>query len=113
LTDKSGNGYQEEKTFVVDSRAPHVKINLEKQIFRAGDDINLKASADSDTNRLVARIYGAKPVQLFWSNQEKANVGVLQIPENLASGKYTLTVSAEDFAHNQTSEELTIEVLGK
>lgn len=113
LTDKSGNGYQEEKTFVVDSRAPRVKINLEKQTFRAGDDINLKASADSDTNRLVARIYGAKPAQLFWSNQEKANVGILQIPENLASGKYTLTVSAEDFAHNQTSEELTIEVLGK
>ena len=113
LTDKNGNGYQEEKTFVVDSRAPRVKINLEKQTFRAGDDINLKASADSDTNRLVARIYGAKPVQLFWSNQEKSNVGALRIPENLASGKYTLTISAEDFAHNQTSEELTIEVLGK
>ncbi len=113
LTDKNGNGYQEEKTFVVDSRAPRVKINLEKQMFRAGDYINLKASADSDTNRLVARIYGAKPVQLSWSDREKSNVGALRIPENLASGKYTLTVSAEDFAHNQTSEELTIEVLGK
>lgn len=113
LTDANGNGYQEEKTFVVDSRAPRVKINLEKQIFRAGEAVQLKVTADGDTNHLTARIYGAKPVRLFWSNEKKANVGALGIPENLASGKYTLTVSAEDFAHNQTSEELTIEVLGK
>jgi len=113
LTDRNGNGYAEEKSFVVDSRAPKVKINLEKQIFRAGDEINLNVSADGDTNRLNARLYGAKPVQLFWSNQEKANVGKLRIPENLASGKYTLSVSAEDFAHNQTTEEVRIEVLGK
>lgn len=51
LTDKNGTGYSEEKTFVVDSRAPKVKINLEKQIFRAGEGINLKVSADRDTNR--------------------------------------------------------------
>ena len=113
LTDKNGSGYQEEKTFVVDSRAPRVKIKLDKQTFRAGEIINLKASADSDTNRLIARIYGAKPVQMLWSNAEKTNVGALQIPENLASGRYTLTVSAEDFAHNHGGEELTIEVLGK
>lgn len=113
LTDRNGSGYQEEKTFVVDSRAPRVRIKLDKRTFRAGEIINLKASADSDTNRLIARIYGAKPVQLSWSNEEKTNVGALQIPENLASGKYTLTVSAEDFAHNHGSEELTIEVLGK
>lgn len=113
LTDINGNGYQEEKTFVVDSRAPKVKINLEKQIFRAGEIVNLKVSADSDTNRLVAKLYGAKPVQLFWSNQEKASVGKLQIPETIASGKYVLSVTAEDFAHNQTMEEIQIEVLGK
>ncbi|MGI8787699.1 MAG: VIT domain-containing protein [Pyrinomonadaceae bacterium] len=113
LTDKNGNGYQEEKTFVVDSHSPRVKINLEKQTFRAGETINVKVSADSDTNRLTAKLYGAKPVRLFWSNQEKANVGALQIPENLASGKYVLTVAAEDFAHNQTTEDVQIEVLGK
>lgn len=113
LTDRNGNGYQEEKTFVVDSRAPKVKINLERQSFRAGETINLKVAADSDTSRLNARLYGAKPVRLFWSNPEKSNTGALRIPENLASGKYTLTVTAEDFAHNHTTEEMQIEVLGK
>ncbi|MDQ3800772.1 MAG: VWA domain-containing protein, partial [Acidobacteriota bacterium] len=113
LTDKNGSGYQEEKTFVIDSRAPKVKINLAERTFRTGEIINLKVSADSDTNRLHARIYGAKPVRLAWSNREKSNVGALQIPENLASGKYTLTVTAEDFAHNHTTEELQIEVIAK
>ena len=113
LTDKNGSGYQEEKTFVVDSHAPKVKINLPAKTVRAGDEIMLKVSADSDTARLVAKFYGAKPVQLFWSDAEKANVGKLRVPENLSSGKYFLTVTAEDFAHNQTAEEINIEVLGK
>ena len=113
LTDANGKGYQEEKSFVVDSRAPKVKINLDRQTFQAGEDITLKVSADRDTNRLIAKFYGAKPIQLFWSNGEKSNVGKLQIPENTASGKYTLTVTGEDFAHNQTTEEINIEVLGK
>lgn len=110
LTDKNGNGYAEEKTFVVDSRAPRVKILLEKNSFKTGEIINLKVSADSDTNRLNAKLYGAKSVSLAWSNQEKSNVGKLKIPENLIAGKYVLTVTAEDFAHNQTTEEIAIEV---
>lgn len=113
LTDKNGNGYAEEKTFVVDSRAPKVKIALEKTNFRAGEEINLKVLSDQDTNRLIAKFYGVKPVQMFWSNAEKANVGKLKIPNDLASGKYVLTVSAEDFARNQTTEEIQIEVAGK
>jgi Ca-activated chloride channel family protein len=113
LRDKNGNGYEEEKTFVIDSRAPKLKINLAKTSFRAGEQVLLKVSADSDTNRLTARIYGAKPVSLRWSDVEKANVGTLQIPENLASGKYVLTVTAEDFAHNHATEEMRIEILGR
>jgi Ca-activated chloride channel family protein len=113
LTDKNGNGYQEEKAFVVDSRAPKVKIALPKTNYRAGEEVSVKVFADRDTNRLTARLYGAPPVPLAWSNAEKANVGRLRIPETLASGRYPLTVSAEDFAHNQTREETTIEISGR
>ena len=113
LTDKNGSGYSEEKSFVVDSHAPKVKISLGKQSFNAGETVKIKVSADSDTSRLYAKFYGAKPVQMRWSNQEKTNVGELQIPADLASGKYVLTVTAEDFAHNQTTEEMRIEILGK
>lgn len=113
LTDKNGGGYQEEKSFVVDSRAPRVKISLDKKVFDAGEEMPIKVSADSDTNRLTARLYGAKPVELRWSGLEKANVGTLRIPDNLVSGRYAITVSAEDFAHNQTTEEAMIEIRGK
>ncbi len=112
LTDKDGNGFEETKTFVVDSNAPNLKINLPKTTFQGGEEIEIRVSADQDTAKLTAKFYGAKPVQLFWSNAEKANIGKLFVPNSIASGRYVLTVSAEDFAHNQSSEEVRIEVLG-
>lgn len=112
LTDKDGNGFEETKTFVVDSNAPNLKINLPKTTFRSGEEIEIRVSADSDTAKLTAKFYGAKPVQLFWSNAEKTNIGRLVVPNNIASGNYVLIVSAEDFAHNQSSEQVRIEVLG-
>ena len=113
LTDKNGNGYQEEKTFVIDSHAPRLNARVESQTVRAGDDLQLRVGADSDTSRLVARMYGAQPVQLFWSNKEQTNVGQLRVPPGLAAGRYTLVISAEDFAHNQSSTEIQIEVLSR
>ena len=111
LTDKNGNGYQEEKTFVVDSHAPKVKINLEKKTFHTGEELLLKVSSDKDTTKLIAKLYGAKPAQLFWSNQAKSNIGKLKISNNLATGKYILTVTAEDAAHNLSTTEIEVEVL--
>lgn len=113
LTDKNGNGYQEEKSFVIDSHAPKLTPNIESQTVRAGDDVLLHVEADSDTARLVARMYGAQPVQLFWSGKEQTNVGKLHVPPGLAGGRYTVTISAEDFAHNQSSAEIQIEVIPK
>lgn len=113
LTDKNGNGYQEEKTFVIDSHAPRLNASVASQTVRAGDDVQLRVGADSDTSRLVARMYGAQPVQLFWSNKEQTNVGNLRVPTGLAAGRYTLVISAEDFAHNQSSVEIQIEVLAR
>jgi Ca-activated chloride channel homolog len=113
LTDKNGNGYQEEKSFVIDSHAPKLTPKIESDTVRAGDDVRLRVDADSDTARLVARMYGAQPVQLFWSGKEQTNVGKLRVPPSLAAGRYTVTISAEDFAHNQSSAEVPIEVLPK
>jgi Ca-activated chloride channel family protein len=112
LTDKNGSGFEETKTFVVDSKAPGLKISLPKNSYRSGEEIEIRVSADKDTAKLVAKFYGAKPVPLLWSNAEKANIGRFIVPAALASGQYVLTVSAEDFAHNQSTEEIRIEVLG-
>jgi Ca-activated chloride channel family protein len=113
LTDKNGNGYQEEKSFVIDSHAPELNARVGSQTVRAGEDVELRVGADSDTFRLVARMYGAQPVQLFWSNKEQTNVASLRVPPGLAAGRYALVISAEDFAHNQSSTEIQIEVLSR
>lgn len=113
MTDGSGNGYQEEKSFVVDSHAPRLKVRLATETIRAGDELQLRVDADSDTARLNAKFYGARPAQLFWSQKEKTNTGSLRVPAGLAAGQYTLTVTAEDFAHNQSTLEVRIEVIGR
>ena len=111
LTDKDGNGYEETKTFIVDSRAPTVKVTLAKTTFQRGESIEVRVQSDKDTAKLSARLYGTKPVQLGWSDAEKASIGKLVVPGNIASGQYVLTVAAEDFAHNQTTEEIRVEIL--
>jgi Ca-activated chloride channel family protein len=113
MTDKQGNGYQEEKSFVVDSRAPKLGFVSQPQTVGAGDELLVRVNSDRDAMRIVARMYGAAPVQLAWSEKEKANIGRLRVPAGLASGQYTLTVSAEDFAHNQSSVEAQVSVIGR
>ena len=113
MTDKDGNGYQEEKSFVIDSHAPKLNARVDAQTVRAGDELFLRVTADSDTARLSARMYGAAPVHLFWSRKDQANVARLHVPASLSAGHYSVTVSAEDFAHNQSSTEIQIEVLAK
>ena len=56
-------------------------------------------------------MYGVSPVQLRWSNEAKANTGEFLVPAHLPAGRYSLTVTAEDFAHNIGREEVSIEVL--
>ncbi len=113
LTDKQGNGYQEEKSFVIDSHAPKLAARVDSQTVRAGDELLVKVNADKDTVRLVAKLYGAQPVSLVWSDKEKASVGRLRVPGGLASGQYALTVSAEDFAHNQSSVDVMVSIIGR
>jgi len=113
MTDKNGNGYQETKSFVIDSHAPKLGVKLDDKPIKAGEELIVKVSADSDTVRLFARMYGAQPVRLSWSQQDQTNVGKLRVPANLAAGRYMLTISAEDAAHNQSTAEVPIEVLSR
>lgn len=113
MTDRDSNAYQETKSFVIDSHAPTLKVKLDNTTIRAGDDLVVRVSADSDTVRLFARMYGSQPAQLAWSSKEQTNVGKLRIAAGLATGRYTLTVSAEDSAHNQSTAEVSIDVVGR
>jgi Ca-activated chloride channel family protein len=112
LVDRQGRAYQEDKSFIIDSRPPRLQASVSQTIARAGEDLTITVRADSDTRKIAARIFGALPVPVVWDNRAKANVGRLHIPAGLPSGTYTVQITAEDFAHNSSATELSIEVIG-
>jgi Ca-activated chloride channel homolog len=111
LRDRQGRVYKESKTFVIASKAPTVKVKLERKQFHRGDAVRLQVSASDTTRTIVARMYGAAPAYLRWNAQAGSNVGDLLVPASLPAGKYRVTVTAEDFAHNIGSGEVEIEIL--
>lgn len=113
LTDNQGQGYQEEKTFVIDSNAPKLKVSLESTTLHAGEELTIRASADKDTIRLIAKLYSLPTTNLKWSSKEQTNVGKIFIPNDLPTGHYTLSVIAEDGAYNQASQEINLTILPK
>jgi len=115
LRDTLGNTYREEKTFVIASTPPTVKVSLPGSQLHRGKAVLIKASASQSTRTLSARLSGAgfdsMPVTLRWSTAAAANIGVLDVPSNLPVGRYQLSVTAEDIAHNMGSEEVQVDVI--
>ena len=72
--------------------------------------MDLKVSASQSTRTLTARMYGVPPVNLRWNSEAGYNTGRLVIPGHLGAGVYSLKFTAEDFAHNIGTEEVSIEV---
>lgn len=111
LRDKNGETYREQKSFVIASKPPIVKVRMSKTRYRAGDAIQLVVSASESTRSLTARVEGLAPISLHWNRDAGANTGELPLPMGLPAGEYTLAVTAEDVAHNLGSAEVHIEVV--
>jgi Ca-activated chloride channel family protein len=111
LRDQLGHTYHESKTFVIASKAPVVRIALDRKRFQRGQTIGLKVNASGSTRTLVARMDGALPVALHWDAAASTDTGALTIPGQTIPGIYKLTVTAEDIAHNIGTQEVQIEVL--
>jgi Ca-activated chloride channel family protein len=60
---------------------------------------------------LVAHLEGGLPVSLHWNAEAAASTGEVAVPGDLPPGRYRLTVTAEDIAHNIGSQEVQVEVL--
>jgi Ca-activated chloride channel family protein len=111
LRDRAGRVYRESKTFVIASKPPLVRVHLDKRRFGQGETVHLRVSASQTTRTVMARMYGVGPVSLRWNPRAQSNTGEFAVPEQLAPGKYVLTVTAEDFAHNIGSQEVPLEIL--
>jgi Ca-activated chloride channel family protein len=110
LRDGQGHVYRESKTFEILSKPPLVRIELAKQRYRAGERLPLRVKASRSARTIVARMYGASPVELHWDARAGASTGEMTVPR-VAPGKYRLNVMAEDVAHNIGTQEVTLEVL--
>jgi Ca-activated chloride channel family protein len=111
LRDRNGAVYREAKTFVIASKTPTVKIILSRKQFRKGESIPLRVQASSSTRTLLAQLEGAAPVSLRWNPDESASTGEIAVPSELVPGRYRLTVTAEDIAHNIGVQEVQVEII--
>jgi Ca-activated chloride channel family protein len=111
LRDREGQVYREQKSFVIASRPPAVKVRLDRLRYRAGETVPLVVRASASTRTLTARVEGLAPVSLHWNREANASTGTLPLPAHLPAGDYTLVVTAEDVAHNLATAEVHIEVV--
>jgi Ca-activated chloride channel homolog len=111
LRDNAGQVYREQKSFVIASKPPTVKVHVERTRYRPGDLIPLVVSASESTRTLTARVEGLAPVSLHWNRDAAASTGQVLLPPHLLAGEYMLAVTAEDVAHNLATAEVPIEVV--
>lgn len=111
LRDRNGAVYRESKTFVIASKTPIVRIILKRKQFRKGESIPLRVQASASTRTLLAQLEGGLPVHLRWNPDESASTGEIAVPTELPPGRYRLTVTAEDIAHNIGAQEVQIEII--
>ena len=111
LRDVNGNTYDEAKSFVIASTPPSVKLQLNRTQLHRGESLEIHAQATASTRTLTARLEGIAPIALRWNPRSLTNTGTLTLPANLPIGRYTLTVTAEDIAHNLGSQEVQVDVI--
>jgi len=111
LRDKEGRVVRENKTFLVSSQPPLVRVTLSQSRARPGETILLSVRASQTTRLITASLYGAEPVSLRWSEEAKSSTGSLVVPTSFPAGRYTIHVTAEDVAHNVSHQEVPLDVL--
>ena len=111
LRDDKGHTYEEAKTFVIASTPPTVKLHLNSTRLHRGETLEIHASASASTRTLTARLDGVAPIALRWNRAAEADTGTLAIPAGMPVGRYALTVTAEDIAHNIATQEVEVDVI--
>jgi Ca-activated chloride channel family protein len=111
MRDDAGHTFREAKSFVIASKPPVLRISADRNSARPGETVQLRARASASTRTIVARLYGASPVELRWDPRAGVSTGTLTIPAGLPAGRYVIRITAEDVAHNIASQELTFDVL--
>jgi Ca-activated chloride channel family protein len=110
LRDRNGRTYVEKKSFVIDSRPPSIRANVDHLTYQPGDTVEVRIQSDPDTRRIRLRIASLEPVEAHWDAEGKASIGRIVLPGDIATGQHKLEIVAEDFAHNVSNRELIVAV---
>lgn len=108
IQDQSGALLSENKTFVLDGKAPKIEAQLPK-FAKGGERLTLKVKTDEDVIVLNARVGDSAPVTLRWDNKEKCSVGHIYLPEGSA-GRMDVFFEAVDAAKNRGFAMESLEV---
>lgn len=111
LRDHDGHVFREQKTFLISSHPPIVRVRMDRKQVHAGESLALHVEASQSTRTITAQLYGAEPLFLRWNESDKSNTGVLNIPPTLPPGRYSIHITAEDIAHNISHQEAPLEIL--
>ena len=112
LQDVRNQLYVEKKRFRVDSTAPVFTLTGDGvgRRYAPGDVIPWEVRAPADTRRISAFNPVLGKAELTYDPRSHSSRGFLAIPSGVPPGLYRFTVEAVDFAQNQFSRTITIEV---
>lgn len=111
LRDREGHVFREQKTFLISSHPPILRVRMDNTRVHAGDRLALHVEASQSTRTITAKLYGAEVLSLRWNEADRSNTGVLNIPATLPPGRYSIHITAEDIAHNVSYQEAPLEIL--
>ena len=109
LRDASGAVTSETKHFVIDGRAPGLRLDAPREA-RAGEALRVSVATDEDVVVLLARLGDGPPFPLRWDEASHRSVGTVPVPSSLA-GPAELFVEAVDAAKNRGFARARVEVL--
>ena len=113
LRDKGGRAYEEKKSFVIDSRAPTIQASVDRSTYRPGDTVQVRIQRVAVTRRIRLRVANLEPAEAHWDAEGRASIGRIVLPSEIATGQHALEIFAEDFAHNVSSRQVMIGVIGR
>lgn len=112
LYDETGNITRETKDFVIDSKPPQLELVDFPSVVKAGETVEVKVLADTDTRWIRGLLGGAVSADIRWNVRRKICIGVLHIPVDFPAGLHEFVITAEDFAHNTSSLTFSVNVAG-
>jgi Ca-activated chloride channel family protein len=108
LRDAGGTATTETKHFVIDGRAPVVRV-FQGGAARAGETLRVAVATDEDVILLAARVGDGPPVPLRWDARAGRSTGLVPVPAS-AVGVAELFVEAVDGAKNRGFARSRVEV---